>query len=123
MPSTLSLRQKQSVFALNLAKLIVWAYQQGYEVTMGEALRTEYQQAQYLRTGASRTANSQHLRKLAADLNLFWQGQLLGTAGHKPLGAYWCSLHPDNRWGGDFRRDGDRTTDDAWDGNHYEMMG
>ena len=119
----MTLRQRQSVFALNLAKLIVWAYQQGYEVTLGEAERTAYQQAEYLRTGKSRTANSQHLRKLAADLNLFRGGALLGTPGHKPLGAYWVSLHVDNRWGGDFRRDGDRTTDDGWDGNHYEMRG
>lgn len=120
----LTLRQRQSVFALNLAKLITWAYEQGYEVTLGEVLRTKEQQALYLQQGRSRTASSQHLKKLAADLHLFRDGKLLETAaGHKPLGAYWVRLHPDNRWGGDFRRDGDRTTDDAWDGNHYEMLG
>lgn len=25
------------------------------------------------------------------------------------------------RWGGDFRMDGDRTTDDGWDGGHFEL--
>ncbi len=120
----MTLRQRQSVFARNLARLILRAGELGYEVTIGEVERTAAQQQLYLHSGASRTLNSQHLKRLAADLNLYREGVWLTKApDHASLGAYWVSLHADNRWGGDFRRDGGRTKDDAWDPNHYEMMG
>ena len=41
------MRKKQSIFILNVAKLIAWAFENGYELTVGEAYRTDEQQAIY----------------------------------------------------------------------------
>lgn len=108
----MSLRQKQSLFAINVAKLIQWAYAHGYEITLGEALRTKEQAEIYAAAGKG-IKNSAHCNKLAIDLNLFRDGQYLSaSADHDPLGQYWKTLHTENRWGGDFRNR---------DGNHYSM--
>ena len=122
----LSLREKQNLFALNIAKLILWAYEKGYEITLGEALRTEDQQMLYfegysiMKIGsdvklrkvkpASKTMKSDHLLKLALDINLFVDGKYT-TDGEsfKPLHEYWKSLHPDNYSGYDW----------GWDYNHF----
>lgn len=125
----MTLREKQSVFLLNVAKLIIWAYDQGYELTGGELQRTEEQQILYYKgyqvfvdsAGSvllkktpkkSKTMNSQHIKKLAVDLNLFKDGKYTSDGeAYKPLAEYWMSLHPDNvagyTWG--------------WDQNHFEM--
>ncbi len=92
------LREKQSKFTLMVSKLIQWAYDQGYELTFGDA---------YARSG--HMPNSLHYSRLAIDLNLFKDGKWLDkTEDHKPLGEYWESLG--GSWGGRFR-----------DGNHYSL--
>lgn len=54
---------------------------------------------------------SLHEDALAMDLNLYKDGRyVVDDEGHKDLGVYWKSLHPDCRWGGDF---------DSKDFNHY----
>jgi hypothetical protein len=108
----MTLRQKQSVFCLNVSKLIAFAYEQGYELTFGEVLRTPEQQAIYLKTGKSKTANSRHLLKLAVDLNLFINNVYKeDKESYKPLADYWKSLNPDNIAGYDW----------DFDANHFEM--
>ena len=83
----MTLREKQSIFALNISKLIIYAFEIGYETTKGEALRTIDQQRLYfdgytiMKFGSglklakskrkSKTMNSYHLKKLAEDINLF----------------------------------------------------
>lgn len=92
------IREKQSRFAHLLAKLILWAYEQGYEITFGDVWAHE-----------GHVDGSFHYKRLAADLNLFKNGEyLVRTDDHRPLGEYWKSLDPECTWGGDFR-----------DGNHY----
>ena len=108
----MTLRQQQSLFAKLLAKLILWAYAQDYEVTLGASWRAPELVKLYAAQGRG-SKNSVHPLKLAQDLNLFIGGRYMaGTAAHRPLGEYWKSLHPLCRWGGDFRRR---------DGNHYSM--
>jgi len=108
------MREKQSVFLKNFAKLILWAFEQGYEVTAGELLRTDEQHALNLANGKSKAVRSKHQDKLAGDLNLFIKGVYqTDTAAFKPLGIYWKGLHIDNVWGGDFKG--------FPDGNHFEM--
>ena len=108
----LKLGEKQRIFSYNIAKLILWAYEQGYEITCNEFYRTTEQAALNAKKGTG-IADSVHTKKLAADLNLFKGGAYLtDSADHKPLGDYWKTLHPLNRWGGDFSRP---------DGNHYSM--
>jgi hypothetical protein len=107
-----TLRQKQSLFAKHVARLILRAYALGYEVTLGEALRTQAQAAANAASGAG-IANSLHCEKLAIDLNLFRDGKYLSaTESHRELGEWWEQQHELARWGGRFRRP---------DGNHYSF--
>ena len=124
----MTLREKQSLFLKNAAKLILFAYENGYELTGGELLRTKEQQLLYFegfkldRIGSnlklfktapkSKTMNSRHLQKLAIDINLFKDGKYLTDAeSFKPLHEYWKTLHPDNHSGYEW----------GWDFNHFEM--
>ncbi len=108
----MTLREKQSIFLLNVSKLIQWAFTQGYELTGGELLRTHEQQAIHLKNGKTKVKISKHQKKLAIDLNLFINGVYQrNNEAYKPLAEYWKSLHANNRAGYDW----------GWDGNHFEM--
>jgi len=109
----MTLGQQQRLFTLLAARLIEYAYWMGYELTFGEALR-DPRIAELNAQKGSGISNSLHLDKLAIDLNLFKDGGWLKTTeDHAFLGAFWKSLHPLCRWGGDFRP--------KPDGNHYSM--
>jgi len=96
--SGLSLRSKQSLFALLVTLLIQKAYEMGYEITLGDAWAHDGHK-QY----------SLHYKRLAIDLNLFRDGKYLTrTEDHQELGEYWESLG--GSWGGRFG-----------DGNHYSL--
>lgn len=107
---TMTLRQKQSLFAWLAASLIQHAEALGYEVTFGEAYRSP-EEAQRLANLGRGIANSLHTQRLALDLNLFRHGRYLtSTEAHRPLGDWWERQHPLCRWGGRFG-----------DGNHYSL--
>ena len=92
----MSLREKQSEFAKAVALLILFAYQKGYELTLGDAYAT-----------SGHIEGSFHYRRLAIDLNLFKDGvYLTDNDAHEPLGLFWELLG--GTWGGRFK-----------DGNHY----
>jgi len=100
----MSLSDEQAAFLLDACNLIRYATEQGFKVTGGEMFRTAEQQAIYVQTGRSKTLNSNHLKRLAIDLNFFKDGQIIWDKGIlAPLGAYWESLHAKNRWGGNFK--------------------
>lgn len=109
---TETLRQKQSRFSRDAAKLILRAYDLGYEVTFGDAYRTPQQAAANAATGAG-ISSSLHCERLAIDINLFRDGRyILDGEGHSLLGAWWKALGKDYRWGGDFTKK---------DFNHYSI--
>lgn len=99
----MSLRLEQVAFTDDVIRLLAWARNNGYEVTLGEAWRTPEQQKIYVEAGRSKTLKSQHLSRLAVDLNVFKDGRLCGRDQIRPLGEYWERLHPKNRWGGSWR--------------------
>jgi len=100
----MGLRQEQSAFLLDICKLIQFATEQGIELTGGELYRTIEQQKIYFDTGKSKTMNSNHLKRLAIDFNFFKDGKLtFDRQLLQPLGDYWASLHPKNRWGGNWK--------------------
>lgn len=130
----MTLAQKQRAFVQMVGKLIAYAYDAGYELSFGEAKRTD-EQAEINAMGpvlrerladmiaaiypqlatkirnndGSGIRNSLHELQLAIDLNLFRNGVYLSkTEDHKPLGLYWESLG--GTWGGRFG-----------DGNHYSV--
>ena len=108
----MTLRGKQSFFAVLVAQLIQYATGLGYEVTFGEAYRSPEEAARLAKLGKG-IAASLHTSRLAIDLNLFRNGVYLSsTEAHRPLGEWWERQHPMCRWGGRFKRA---------DGNHYEI--
>lgn len=110
---TLTLGEKQRLFTKLVAQLIQHAYAQGYELTLGDAYRDPRLHGQIGEAKGYGSRNSSHKERLAIDLNLFKNGvYLTNSEAHKPLGDYWKSLHPDCRWGGDFK---------SPDGNHYSF--
>jgi len=103
-----------------VCELIAWAHANGYELTFGEAYRTEEQQKLYVKSGYSKTMESKHLDRLAVDFNLFIGGQYVtDAAAYRPLGERWEKLG--GRWGGRF---GVKLEEYAvkvgWDANHFE---
>ena len=108
----MSMVSEQFSFLKDVAKLIEYADSIGMVLTGGELFRTKEQQEIYVKTGKSMTYNSKHLQRLAIDLNCFKDGKLLTTEEIKPLGDFWESLDPKNRWGGNFTK--------LKDGVHFE---
>ncbi len=126
-----SLRQKQSRFARKLPRLLDHCHKLGYDVTLGEVLRSDEQAeinalgehgrervAQLLEREfpllavkirnngkwANGIRDSLHCYKLAIDLQLFdAQGRWIQDSGpYVALGTYWKSLGADHRAGSDF---------------------
>lgn len=105
---TETLRQKQSRFVRMIGQLIAYAYDNGYELTFGEAYRTPEQAALNAKSGKG-IANSLHTERLAVDFMLFKDGKWLDkTEDHAVLGAKWEAMG--GAWGGRFK-----------DGNHYSL--
>ena len=106
----MKLSEKQAIFAVNVARLILWANEQGYRLTFGEAFRPKEMAEIYAKRGIG-IKDSQHTKRLAVDFNLFCHGEYMtDSESYARLGVAWEALHPDNRWGGRFG-----------DGNHMEM--
>lgn len=99
----MSLSDEQWEFLQDVARLIRFAGEKNMKLTGGELLRTPEQQELYYQQGKSKTLNSNHLKKLAIDLNLLVNGRLATREEYRPLGQYWESLDPKNRWGGNFK--------------------
>lgn len=113
----MTLGDKQRLFVKLVGQLIQWAYEHDYELSFGEALRTQAQATANAASGAG-ISTSLHLKRLAIDLNLFKDSSLeadediyqTSSEAYRPLGEFWKTLHPLCRWGGDFYRP---------DGNHF----
>ena len=98
-----TLGQQQRRFLPLVAKLINFAYAQGFELTAGEMYRTPEQAALNAQKGSG-IAHSLHTQRLAVDLQLFQGGvYLTDPKDYAPLGAFWKTLDPDACWGGDFK--------------------
>jgi len=109
----MTLGEKQRVFTLATAHLIIKAYELGYEGTHGDTYRDpRVFGAHGVKLGYGR-GRSLHKLRLAYDLNLFRDGvYLTSTEDHKPLGEWWEAEYAqyDASWGGHFN-----------DGNHYSF--
>ena len=105
----MTLGEKQRKFTKMLAELILWAYDNGYELTIGDAKRDERVFGKVGERKGYGHPSSCHKIQLACDLNLFKNGVWLDrTEDHKELGEKWESMG--GVWGGRFN-----------DGNHYSL--
>jgi hypothetical protein len=134
---SLSLGQKQELFARCHYALLGEAFRLGYDVRQKELLRGE-QQARWNAAhcgecrGDEPTHGGQahpfkpigilaslHRDGLAIDLVLVKNDAPLWTVGdYRPLGLYWESLDPLCYWGGDSSKEGDRL---IHDGVHFSI--
>lgn len=132
------LSQKQIIFSKNVASLIVYADLLCIDLTFGDAYRSQsqvflnYFGYKLTRGGIlgvklvksrklSKTLRSLHSKRLAVDFNFFIDGRLTYDFEEiKELGKFWVSLHPKNRWGGDFNKNGKK--DGFVDVPHFEMQ-
>lgn len=92
----MNLGTHQELFARDICKLMCKAIELGYEMRLGEFQRTPEQQAIYVKLGRSKTMNSMHLNKCAADIHFMKGGELCYP---EELGLFWQSLSPENSAG------------------------
>jgi len=95
------LGDSQQAFMRDLSKLLIKAFELGYEVRQGEGERPIEMQKIYVQTKRSKTMNSMHICKTAHDLHFFKDGKICYP---KELGDYWESLDPLNEWGGNWKK-------------------
>lgn len=118
-----TLGQNQEIFAGQVAQLINKAIEAGFGVRLGECMRTPEQQKLYFQSGFSKTMDSQHLKKLAIDLNLIVNGRLATADEIRTLGKWWEALDVNNRWGGSWRGQVESGASKFIDAPHFERMG
>ena len=105
----MSLGDAQREFTIDVADLIQFIYDSGYECTLGDAYRDPRSHGEMGKQTAYGRTTSAHKQRLAIDLNLYLNGEYLTTTeAHRPFGEYWKLIRSEHRWGGDFN-----------DGNHY----
>ncbi len=102
------LRQEQSAFTKDIVKLLTFAFERGFEVTLGEAERPLITQKAYVDAGFSKTLKSMHLKRLAVDLHFFKGDVYVNVRDNakeqlQEIGDYWESLDTKNRWGGNWK--------------------
>lgn len=112
----MSLSAEQAKFTEDLGKLLAWASKPpNRRVRMREVTRYPWVAAAMKFFGRG-SEKSLHIDSLAADIvldilmNGKWNYQAKSEA-YAELGAYWKSLDPKNRWGGDWKS--------RKDGNHF----
>ena len=109
----MTLGQKQELFSRLLCKLMFFIHERDHEIRGGDWFRDPRMHGHIGEDIGYGHKNSCHKLKLAADLNIFKDGELFKTdKEHEPFGIYWESLHPLCRWGGRFPKG---------DGNHYSL--
>jgi len=107
------LSEKQRLFTRLQAEFVLWAFENGYELTDGDAHRDRRVFGAMGEKMGYGHRNSNHKRRLARDYNLFINDTYQVTSeAHAPLGEKWKTMHELARWGGDFPTP---------DGNHYSM--
>lgn len=92
----MTLGEHQEAFTADLTKLLMEAHRLGYKIRLGEVFRTPEQQEWYVKTGRSKTFNSMHLKKCAADIHFFKDGKVCYPV---ELGRFWETLSPTNQAG------------------------
>lgn len=104
----MTLLEKQQIFSLKLASLILKAQSLGLGVTMGECWRTPEQAALNAKAGIG-SAKSLHCDRLAVDINIFYRGKWLITkSDFIELGKWWATQSTKDYscvWGGEWGDD------------------
>ena len=101
----MKLSDQQFEFAKDIIRLMLWMVERGYKFTFGEAWRPDEMQRIYYEQGKSKIkTRGRHGDRLAFDFNIWVNGKLsYKKKDLQVIGDYWESLHPYNRWGGNWK--------------------
>ena len=121
----MTLGDKRRLFTLLFSQLVIWAYENDYELAFGEIIRTKAQ-AEANAISNTGISNSLHLLGIAGDALLYLDSSIeldediyqTDSEAYRPLGDKWKSMHPLCRWGGDFK---DKEGNAKPDGNHFSL--
>ena len=115
----MTVNQMQFEFTIMQARLVLFAKECGFNLSLREVWREGRRQLELFNAGLSKTMNSQHLKSLAADFVMFRDGDPV-EAGDDPdwltLGEYW--EHLGGTWGG--RWDMSSAPGQQPDAGHFE---
>lgn len=123
----MTLREKQALFIVMEAKLILEAERLNTPIVRIEWMRSVETQRLMVARGASKTMNSKHLEGLASDFcflaDVLDDGKLnFNVEKYRQLGEYWEILG--GRWGGRFGQPKrNRDAPFGWDAGHFEYGG
>ena len=129
---------KQIQFSKILATFILWIFEQGYQVRMGDVWRStdklfipvgkegyeddgsySYQELLFYNQ-KTKLPYGKHNERLAADLVVSKDWKALIPAEYRPLGEKWEKLG--GRWGGRFGvKKEDYNDKIGWDSEHFEL--
>lgn len=107
------LSEQRCLFSRLISELVLWVPNNlpGHVLAFNEVKREPATTIANAEKGTG-IASSLHLSGLAADMLLYIDGvYATSTEAHRRIGEHWKTLHPLNRWGGDFHS--------RPDGNHY----
>lgn len=110
----MSLRETQAAFLYAIARLIVWANDRGYEMTLAEGYVGDTDAADGDYDGPHKR-DGLHYQRLALDLNLFVRGQYIRNSDSpawQEIGHQWLKIDSLARWGGTFSKP---------DANHFSF--
>ena len=114
----MGLSTKQQEFTRCVSQLINFATAQGFGLTFGDAYRDKRAHGDFGSKYGYSAASSVHKKRLAVDLNLFVDDKYITDGGceeYLMLGNAWERMHPDARWGGNFKG---KSANDA---NHFSF--
>lgn len=118
----MSLGTRQETFAKDFAELILFAISEGDTVRLGEVQRPIEMQQLYVKTGRSKTMNSQHLKKCAGDIFILRDGKILDRKQMQKYGDWWEAKSTKHRWGGSWRGLIQSGKSSFVDVPHFELM-
>ncbi len=99
----MTLNQKQVEFTATLGVFLVWCAKNHYDVILAEVFRPPEQAKLMAKTGKG-IANSNHRKKLAADMFRYLNNTVTWKReDYAAMGKKWKSMHELARWGGDFK--------------------
>ena len=118
----MKLSDQQFEFARDCVLLEQWMINHGYKFTYGEAWRPDEMQKIYYERGLSQIeGRGPHGNRLARDYNIWVNGVLTYVKEDlKPIGEFWESLNPLNRWGGELIIGYDEDNKPKYDTDHFE---
>lgn len=124
---SITLGQRQCEFTHALALLIIHAASKGLHVKIQELNRTIQTQKEYVAGGVSKTLDSRHLDKLAADIYIYDLETKAPTANkelYRGLAEYWESLggRAGFRFGLEHLTKTEQNAKIGWDPYHFEFV-